>query len=358
MRKITWLHLTDLHQGLLGQQWLYPSIRQAFYEDLEKLHKKINSIDLVLFTGDLTQGHKTQEGQKQQFDALESTLQDLWKHLVELGSSPKLLVIPGNHDLLRPEPKSPVMKALNTWHSDEEIRQEFWENPNSEYRKVVETAFAQYQEWLSSTKIPLVGRTKGLLPGDFSASVEKDGIKLGVVGLNSTFLQLSGGDYQGKLDLHIQQLQKACSPDLPRWLEQHDFSILMTHHPITWLSTEAQKHFNENIYTPGNFLMHVFGHMHDPNQIMFSTGGAKPKRYLQGASIFGLETWLDDKNNKQEQRIHGYSVGSISIDIEPTLKIWPRIATKALGGYYRFDRDSRFEIDEDSGSYQESLKKK
>lgn len=358
MRKITWLHLTDLHQGLSGQQWLYPSIRQAFYDDLEKLHNKINPIDLVLFTGDLTQGDKTKEGHKKQFDALESTLQDLWEHLAKLGSSPKLLVVPGNHDLLRPNSKAAVIKALNTWHLDEEVREEFWKDPNSEYRKTIERAFAEYQEWLESTQIPLVGYNKGLLPGDFSAKVEKDGIRLGVVGLNSAFLQLTGADYLGKLDLHVQQLQEACSPDLPKWLGQHDFSILMTHHPITWLSKEAQDHFNENIYTPKSFLVHAFGHMHEPNQTTFSTSGSNPKRYLQGASLFGRETWLDDKNNKQQQRIHGYSIGSISIDIEPTLTIWPRIATKALGGHYRFDRDTRFEIDEDTGSYQESLKKK
>lgn len=348
---ITWLHLTDLHQGLHGQKWLYPTIRQAFYEDLEKLHEKISPIDLVLFTGDLTQGDKTIEDNKQQFEAFESTLQHLWEHLANLGSYPKLLVVPGNHDLFRPNEDLPIMVALESWHNKEKIRTAFWNNPNSDYRKLIEKAFTQYQEWLTSTKIPLVPYNKGLLPGDFSATYEKNNIKLGIIGLNSAFLQLTKEDYEGKLDLHVQQLQPACSPDLPTWLNQHDMAILMTHHPTTWLSKEAQEHFNENIYTPGRFLFHAFGHMHEPNQVTFSSGGAKPKRQLQGASLFGLEKYKDTI-----QRIHGYSIGSLSIeDNFGTLEIWPRIATKSTGGNYHLTRDPKFALDEDSGSYKENV---
>lgn len=349
MKKITWLHLTDLHQGLHGQKWLYPVIREAFYEDLEKLHKKVAPIDLVLFTGDLTQGHKAIEQQKEQFSSLEETLQYLWKHLAKLGSHPKLLVVPGNHDLFRPDEDDFVVIALKSWHMEEKIRTTFWDKPNSPHRKLIEEAFTQYREWLTSTKIPLVSYNKGLLPGDFSATYEKDNIKLGIIGLNTAFLQLTKEDYEGKLDLHVQQLQPACSPDLPTWLDQHDMAILMTHHPTTWLSKEAQEHFNENIYTPGRFLFHAFGHMHEPNQVTVSSGGAKPKRQLQGASLFGLEKYKDTI-----QRVHGYSVGSLSIeDSQAILEIWPRVANKAQGGYYRFDRDTRFELNDDSGSYKE-----
>lgn len=351
MATITWLHLTDLHQGLPGQKVLYPAIGQKFYKDLEILHKKINPIDLVLFTGDLTQGHKNIEEQKEQFRALDKTLQDLWGHLAKLGSYPKLLAVPGNHDLLRPPPINPLVKALKLWNSDEDIQQDFWNNKDSEYRQVVIKAFAQYQEWLDSTTIPKLEHSKGLLPGDFLATFEKDGLELAIVGLNSSFLQLTGENYEEKLDLNVAQLQSACVPNLPKFLQQHHASILMTHHPFQWLSKQALSHFNENIYISGGFLLHAFGHMHQPNQQTFSTGGSQPRRYLQGASLFGLETC-----NDSIERIHGYSIVSISAEPQQNqgiLEIWPRIATKNHSGSYQLTRNNHFDLNEDSGSFKE-----
>lgn len=366
MAKITWLHFTDLHQGLSEQEWSFPNVFDEFCKDLKDLHEKVNQIDLILFTGDLTQGHKTRELQRKQFEGLNATLQDLKDCLAELGSHPKLVVVPGNHDLLRIDENLAVATALEDWHSKEKISKVFWSDANNEYRKAVELAFAEYQEWLKSPSIPLLDYNKGLLPGDFSATFEKDGIKLGVVGLNSAFLQLTDRNYKGELDLHIQQIQQkpseneppACHPNLAKWIEKHDVSILMTHHPDDWLSEKAKSHFNENIYTPGRFLFHAFGHMHDPKEIRFSIAGAKPKIFLQGASLFGRE-YFNSKNGKTEKRIHGYSLGSISIEGgQGSLEVWPRIATKALAGNYRFDRDTRFELDSSSGSYKEPFKLK
>jgi hypothetical protein len=42
---------------------------------------------LVFFTGDLTQ-----KGTKEEFEALETTLKDIWNKLAELNSYPQLLV--------------------------------------------------------------------------------------------------------------------------------------------------------------------------------------------------------------------------------------------------------------------------
>jgi hypothetical protein len=55
MTSISWLHLTDFHQGMQDQDWLWPNFRERFLLDLERICKECNSLDLVLFTGDLTQ---------------------------------------------------------------------------------------------------------------------------------------------------------------------------------------------------------------------------------------------------------------------------------------------------------------
>jgi hypothetical protein len=55
MTVLSWLHLTDLHQGMTDQDWLWPTTRRALFDDLAKVHDHAGPWDLVLFTGDLTQ---------------------------------------------------------------------------------------------------------------------------------------------------------------------------------------------------------------------------------------------------------------------------------------------------------------
>src|ERR1700704_2530925 len=105
MTVLSCLHITDLHQGMADQDWLWPTTRRALFDDLAKVHEHAGPWDLVLFTGDLTQ-----RGSADEFKRLEDTLGELWNHLGGLGSHPFLLAVPGNHDLVRPaDPNSPIV---------------------------------------------------------------------------------------------------------------------------------------------------------------------------------------------------------------------------------------------------------
>ena len=55
-----WLHLTDPHYGLSGQDCLWPNLRQPFLDDIAKLHGRCGPWDAVLFTGDLVQSGQAQ----------------------------------------------------------------------------------------------------------------------------------------------------------------------------------------------------------------------------------------------------------------------------------------------------------
>src|SRR5262249_51163429 len=142
-----WLHLTDLHVGMPGQKWLWPNIREEFFRDLEKPHRKAGPWDLVLFTGDFVQ-----QGRPDEFQKLNELLGQLWQHLRCLGSDPFLLAVPGNHDLMRPNPAKAAASALRTGLADDHVQKEFWEKPRSEYRKVVQNAFKNYLSWGSGGK--------------------------------------------------------------------------------------------------------------------------------------------------------------------------------------------------------------
>jgi 3',5'-cyclic AMP phosphodiesterase CpdA len=114
MTVLNCLHLTDLHRG---QDWysdcIYPNVEEVLVEDLKRVHEYTGDWDLVLFTGDLVQsggGHKGDE-----FRLLDDTLRALWDEFGKLGSLPQLLTVPGNHDLVWPDPRRAAVKLLRRW---------------------------------------------------------------------------------------------------------------------------------------------------------------------------------------------------------------------------------------------------
>jgi hypothetical protein len=337
---INWLHLTDLHVGTERSSWLWPRIKHELLHDLEEVRPESGGWDVVFFTGDLTQS-----GSEAEYQALNKELADIWDVLSRGGPTPKLCVVPGNHDLVRPPASSPVAKTLSQlWWADDELREEFWRSRTKEYVDAIAEFFANYSAWLNKCPVPLVAMKTGIIPGDFSASVSKDGISLGVLGLNSSFLQVTGGDFEGKLDLHASQLAAVCDNDPSGWTNRHTASVLLTHHPLTWLAKPAIAHFRQEIHPPGRFLAHLCGHQHDPASFELSEAGAPPRRVRQGASLFGLSSWEDASGGKK-QRIHGYNSGAFEFDgASGVEKIWPRITTAGRHGGLNFCPDHTYKL--------------
>jgi len=122
-----WLHLTDLHHGQAGQPPLWPNARQAFFEDLRRLHQRCGPWQAVLFTGDLVYS-----GQRAELARMEEeVLGRLWKELAELGSGEAvLLAVPGNHDLIRPPKVTGTVRQLTRKDGFAEIEEEFWRDPD------------------------------------------------------------------------------------------------------------------------------------------------------------------------------------------------------------------------------------
>lgn len=350
MVSITWLHLTDFHQGMSDQDWLWPNVRDDFFKDLRVMQKRNGPWDLVLFTGDLTQ-----RGSEKEFERFQKTWDEINTTLFSLNSHPALLVVPGNHDLVRPKATDPVVKAFAQWDTDEDLAQELFKNSKGQYRKVVTRAFAPFSAWSDSLERPaaLNGKiNKGILPGDFSATFDKSGLKLGIVGLNSAFLHLTAGNLQGRLALDPRQLHHACAGNAPDWLARHHANILMTHHPADWFGKQSLDQFRAEIDKPGRFVGHFCGHMHTPQTTFSSEGGAQIRRRFQASSLFGLEKWIDGSGAQQNRR-HGYSIVRLTIDDEKgELRIWPRVLEKQQqSGHWRMVADTNFFELEEDGSH-------
>ncbi len=95
--------------------------------------------------------------------------------------------------------------------------------------------------------------TPGLLPGDFSAALTVGPRKIGVIGLNTAFLQLTGDDYKGGLDIHTAQITSLCGTDHQDWFSKHDLCVLLTHHPVDWFSEYGKEHL-KIIAPPGSLV--------------------------------------------------------------------------------------------------------
>lgn len=344
-----WLHFSDLHQGSASESWLWPGVRELLLADLEELRERCGPWDLVLFSGDLTQN-----GTADDFARLDKTLDQIWQQFSKLGSAPSLLAVPGNHDLVLPDPRRPEALIFGRWGEYPDAHAEFWRDPASPYRQVLAQAFENYTAWHDRHDLCAVPRQLGMLPGDFSAVLTKDGVRLGVVGLNSAFLQLSDANYRGKLETDVRQFHGACDGDGPAWARACDFSLIMTHHPPDWLSPEARNHFWGEIAPPGRFTAHVFGHMHEHLTTTLTIGGSVPRRQIQGSSLFGFDRFGHGKFDRR----HGYAACRIAVANDGTaiLRMWPRVAKKHAAGHWRIVPDlDAFELLEDQGTRPEPL---
>jgi hypothetical protein len=343
-RHIQALHLSDLHFGISGQKILWPTIRSVFYEDIRKMHRKCGDWQLVLFSGDLTQ-----MGSAQEFKELTEALRDIWQLFEQLGFSPSLFVIPGNHDLQRPPKLDPAATVLQQWGLREDLRKLFWETKDNAYRLLVTSAFSNYTKWLdelSQSGIPMLTSTHGSMPGDVSSVLVGNGINLGLVGLNSTWLQLGDGDYCGKLHIDPGQLMELTNHDPDGWSEKNDFNLIVTHHPFSWLSETSKASWLSEIDTRTRFDAHVFGHMHELNVETRTVGGAQEKRKFQSASLFGLEKY----GSEAMSRRHGYSLLRLSRSSGKNIRIWPRRAHLLADGAWKLIPDFDFHLDDDEES--------
>jgi len=341
MPSLSWLHLSDWHHGNQGQQWLWPTLRQEFYDDLSKLSEMAGPWDAVIFSGDITQ-----KGTNEEFDEVNDALIELWKHLKSLGSEPVMVAVPGNHDLTRPDSSDPVVKAFRQWDKDKEIREVFWNRESkNQYLDAVHKNFENYTKWYDQLPVPKPKSiTPGYLPGEFSTILSKGNYKVGIVGLNLGFLQMTTDNFERKLDVHPKQLCVACAGDPYKWKQDLDFAFLLSHHPVDWLSPRGQKVYNSEVAPPGMFFAHMCGHLHVPKCVGFTEFGSEERRNWQGPSIFGLEAY-----GGKEERIHGYNSCKIEFGTNSNIvTIWPRKMEQKYSGKRKLGPDSGYELNENN----------
>lgn len=331
MEHLTWLHLSDLHRGQPGEAGRWSAARMAVLDDLRQMAAELGPPDLILFTGDLAFSGKPEE-----FHLVDETLAEVRE---ATGGDPLLVAVPGNHDLRRPPDGHASAGGFDEYLNPHKayLRRGLLHGKRESIGFIEELFFAYREFWARTLRPswdrPGVDYQLGLLPGDFVLTLDRAGLRLGVAGVNSAFLQQRGDPpgaeehYKGRLVVEPEQLGGV---DLFRWTGAHDAALLLMHHPPDWLHNRDL--FETNVYHPRWFTACLFGHMHGHRYQQFEGAGPDVRRYIQGSSLFGLEGW----GLHRERQELGYAWGRISRTGADAgqLSVWRRRGERAdIGGW-------------------------
>lgn len=339
-RPIRWLHLSDLHLGCRGED-LWWQVQEVLERSIREMAQRLGPPDILLLSGDLTN-----TGDPKEFNRVDRLLDTL---LGWLQAEPLIVAVPGNHDLQRPQGLAAVsyrpLERYTQGVADEDVRlveEALWDQKDSTF---IEPLFKSYQAWFRRRLLPdLKKRAKIHLshfPGDFCLETDISGaFPLCLVGLNSTWQQYKGGDFERKLSLPLRQFQAA----LPKArgaspldvFGRHKRSFLMMHHPPDWLSKSGRQMFFESIYPPDRFDLCLHGHRHEGKVENVAISGGKPRYFFQAPSLFGLEHY----GTKEEDRLFGYAWGTLSAEGE--VRFWPLKHVRRGSGEGAFVHDDAF----------------
>jgi len=321
------LLLADLHWRLKHSQDRWLDVETPLHHDIAEGLPEGKPIDLVVFAGDLAfsgeKGELKGTAAPNQQDGVDDLLKRFWVQFTRMGAgNPAMFAIPGNHDAKwsTGQEDQALTEKLKFFFDDVEVQNSILEKEETPEVQLIRRSFQDWAEWRQDNVAIQFGNAiayehfhEGFLPGDFSCRLMRRNTTLGVVGLNSAFLQLDNSDYEQKLALDSSQLHACCLNNGPQWLSQNHANILITHHPPSWLHPSCRDHFGNNVSIPGLIDLQLNGHLHVAE---YESQGKSPDMLvhrIQGISLFGETEFVDRKNNVRKQRLHGYVLIELSV---------------------------------------------
>ena len=294
-----WLHLTDLHWGLTGQKHLWPTIRQKFFESLERSTVGRRNPG----TPCCSPATLSRKGRRREFDDLENeVLGPLWEYFRQLGCNPVLLAVPGNHDLQRPvgDTFQALEGAVDLLTNAGRIPEYRGEVLDEREIRTIANSVNKVFAGLSST-----GRRRGRTAADADPSTaascpaisrphsspraatdrrrwtEHHVSPVGLTRSRPAIWRATCASFTKLRDGRMSELDAG----------RHDVCLLMTHQPPEWLDDPSRKKQYLEINPPGRFAVHLFGHMHEEIDSRTIQSAVGRSAVWQGCSLFGMEDY-------------------------------------------------------------------
>lgn len=325
---LSWLHLSDLHLGAPDAPARACPLHPHWLDDLSRLHDRSGPWDLLVMTGDLTHS-----GADSEWKLVREYVAGLRAYLAQLGSTPSLIVVPGNHDLDRATLSAVQCEELSRLSTHTQLETDASWPAVAHLRH----AFASFMKFSAEFSTRTDGAcAAGILPGDFRMTLERQGdqrpLRIGVLGLNTACR--AAVDNLGPISglVSVDQLAGVCGWDTGGWMRSHDLVLLVTHHPRSAIAPSAFAAIDES--TPETGLIHLCGHMGQPSR--------EQPWLLQAPSCLGRLRW-----GQNRQRLMGFLAARIECGEEPrtwNLRRWPRLFL-GTGDELSVVADHSFELD-------------
>jgi len=260
MTGVTWLHLSDWHQG--SKEFDREVVRDKLLDDLENrkdISPDLAKVDFIIFSGDVANSAKPEE-----YQAANEELFD--RILKATGLTPdKLFIVPGNHDLDRDDLNDLPSELSKPLSSNSEIQK--WLD-DERRRKILLGPFHAFSDSITAITgqdNPDYANIRILPP--------IDGKEIALLGLNSAWMCGRHKDSKDKVD--DERFVLVGEPQIHRSLRQiskADVRIAILHHPFEWLSKFDRDTIESRLMSETDFILR--GHQHQPQvSVMTSTLG-------------------------------------------------------------------------------------
>ncbi len=308
MSKITWLHISDIH---LNTQQVYDEkiVLDELLKDINNcIQKNDLQPDFIVVTGDISFSSKPEEYKlaKEFFDDLLKTTR---------VPKDRLYIVPGNHDVDRNSLTSLSLGASNVLTDRSKTNESLG---NEKARSFILGRFHNYQNFINEY---FDGQEIHFDENEYFyvKTINVAGSKIGILGLNSSWLSSSDDDC-GKLQLGERQIRQALddSTDV-------DFRVALLHHPFEWLRDFEHGHVDALLIDNCYFILS--GHMHRQGILELTTPDSKAVIIPAGASY--------------ESRNYSNSYNFVKLNLEEQNgTIYFRIYSDNRGGFWTLDATS------------------
>lgn len=313
--ELSWIHISDIHEtGEPGAEDQHRKlIFQRLLEDLDR-RAEIGAPDpdIVIVTGDIAMSAGALS--RNEYPEASVFLRSL---ISRLGMGTRLMIVPGNHDVVRAARKdAPTLRMLTAARQGVESLDDLLTREQDS--ALLEARLNSYNEFLHSLNDIDPEVSSGSVLTGWSRLVVGSTFQVRFVGLNTAVLANDDED-EKKLQLGYTQLRTASQE-----AASEIGMILLTHHPLEWLRDGDEDSAIINEY----FDLHLYGHLHLPQSRksalfqrrgLISIGAGATYHGLSGAGIGAGE--------------YAYAICALGWSQSGDLKVrlWPRVWSARAG---------------------------
>jgi hypothetical protein len=258
MSGLTWLHLSDWHQG--EDEFDREVVLDHLLKDIRK-RKEINPslevVDFVVFSGDLAYSGKPDQYKLAQTQFLQPILDEC-----DLDKN-RLFIVPGNHDIDIDEFQMLPSELLKPLTSDRQVQ--IWLTDDRKRTRLLEPfrAFSEFVKNFTAQEHPEYACVRRL-----DDIAEKPVVLLG---LNSAWMCRRNQCINGVFNDYGYALMG--EPQIQDCIDQigeGDIGIAVFHHPFEWFAEFDRNRIETRLRRNCTFILN--GHLHKP-KVQFDFGG-------------------------------------------------------------------------------------